>query len=87
MSTTTATTITPNTRYANDLGMWAELRFDAQGGYVPGLGAQGVWYAVTWAPYFPSDKPMTMADSRDRARVESAIRRWIATREFPPAIV
>jgi hypothetical protein len=76
-------TITPDTRITNNEGAWAELRFDPTGGYRPGYGPTGIWYAVVWSPDFRGEAtPDPVANSTGRAKAERAIRRWLAGRPF-----
>lgn len=70
-----------DTRVTNEGGAWVELKFDPQGGYVPGLGPAGVYYLLHWSPCFKEGVgPAEGVSNRDRAKVERAARGWLANR-------
>lgn len=77
--------ITPGVRITNDAGAWAELKYDPSAGYVPGLGAQGAWYARVWSPDFRNDAPpMDESSTPSRAKAERMMRNWLANRPLSP---
>lgn len=77
-TTRTAVKIELDVRVERPDGVWATLRFDPSGGYVPGLGPIGTYYAEHWAPYFPEGMtPPLLRPNRDRARVERSMRNWL----------
>jgi hypothetical protein len=68
-------------RYTNANGAWAEIHFDAQGGYQPGLGPVGLWYAKTWAPDFAEGIESSDLSARPhRSHAVRSAQNWLAKR-------
>jgi hypothetical protein len=82
MTTSTATAkFELNVRVTNKQGSWATLRFDPSGGYQPGLGPIGIYYAEAWAPVFAEGiGSHVLAQGWDRAKVERSMRNWLKPR-------